>query len=117
MTDEKQQLIAYLDSIVGKRLYKMEQLELSKAMNIRFGGELMKSRHALYHCFEELGLNYYIRDELKDTRKLIDGEPNPHRNRWYWIVSRLECTPAPAFEQKAYAWGVERTVKFIEDYS
>lgn len=80
----------YLESIVGKRLYKQEQTELYTKMNIKHDGKLMKSRNVLNGSMEELELNYFIQDSKRDTnRKLPDGLPNPNLYKSYWTVCKL----------------------------
>jgi hypothetical protein len=79
----------YLDSIVGKHLYKDDQQELCEKINTKNNGRLMKSQVVLNGSLQEMGLDYLIKPPQKDNRKVVDGEPNPNRNKHYWIVYKM----------------------------
>lgn len=86
---ETMELNEYLESIVGKRLYKEDQKELIERLNIRQDGKLMKSITVLNGSMNELKLKYLIESDIDKRRKLEDGSINPNRDKTYWTVCKI----------------------------
>lgn len=83
------ELEKYLDSIVGKRLFKSEQRELAKKINIKKDGKLLKSYGSLNAYFLEDNINYIIKSDIDWIRKLENGLNNSHYSKIYWTVFKL----------------------------
>lgn len=76
----------YLDTLVGKPLYKEEQKQLAEKLNIRRNGKLLKSISTLNSYFEEVGLNYLIKSERKSYR---DKDGKIKKQPTSWVVYSL----------------------------
>ncbi|MEK4207156.1 DNA/RNA helicase [Paenibacillus sp. FSL R10-2788] len=85
---EQQELVDYLDSILGKQLFKKEQKKLIDKVNIRSNGKQLKSYEALNIALTELGLDYRIVTD-KDWTRIVDGNINSNRGKVYWRVMKL----------------------------
>ena len=83
------ELIKYLDRIVGKRLFKDEQKELAVKVDIKRNGKLMKSYDTLNSGFIEDGIDFLIKADTDWNRKLEDGSKNKQYGKIYWIVYKL----------------------------
>lgn len=92
-TYEKATLSDYLDSMVGKRLYKEEQDELIKKINIRDGrNRLQRGCRIINEYFIENNIQYSVKDKMKDNRrKLNNNEPNPNYTKTYWLLAKYSC--------------------------
>lgn len=81
-TEVKTATELYLDGLVGKPLYKDEQVELAEKLNIRKDGKLLKSIKSINAYFEEENLLYLIKSERKSYRD-TDGKVKKHPTAWY----------------------------------
>ncbi|WP_425446654.1 hypothetical protein [Dethiothermospora halolimnae] len=89
---KKKTLEDYLESIVGKKLYRNEQKKLAKRVNIKRNGRLLKSAESLNSCFKEEKIHYIVDNNKGNVdwrRKLEDGSNNKYRGKKYWIVFKL----------------------------
>jgi len=84
------QLEKYLESIVGKKLFKEEQKELAKLVNIKRDGKLLKSYGSLNAYFLEDNINFIIKTNTDWNRKLDDGTKNKQYGKTYWIVCNID---------------------------
>lgn len=91
-THEKATLSDYLDSIIGKRLYKDKQEEFIKMINLRDGrNRLQRGCRQFNEYFTENELHYSVKDKLKDNkRKLENNEPNPNYTKTYWVLAKYD---------------------------
>ncbi|WP_434349237.1 DEAD/DEAH box helicase family protein [Paenibacillus polysaccharolyticus] len=89
-TYEKATLSDYLDSIVGKQLYKEEQEELIKKVNIRDSrSRLQRGCRIINEYFIENNFPYSVKDKMKNNkRKLDNNEPNPNYTKTYWSLAK-----------------------------
>ena len=71
------ELKEYLDSIIGKKLYKDEQKELIEKIDLKVNRRLQKSYDKLNDGLKMINLNYMIL-------------PKKSNNNRYWIVERFE---------------------------
>lgn len=83
------ELIKYLNKIVGKRLLKDEQKELAEKVDIKRNGKLMKSYDTLNAGFLEDNIDFLIKSFTDRVKKLEDGSKNPQYNKVYWLVYKL----------------------------
>ena len=76
----------YLESLIGERLYKEQQLELIEKINLRDSrNRLQKLVSKMNKGLEMLGLNYIIISKIED--RVIDGK---RVKKTYWIVNKTE---------------------------
>jgi len=75
----------YLDSIVGKRLFKDEKKELIEFIDLKQNGRLMKGYESLNACFKERKIQYIILNKRSSER--INGKVESYR---YWEIAKLE---------------------------
>ncbi|MGG1617266.1 DEAD/DEAH box helicase family protein [Paenibacillus sp. NRS-1782] len=92
-TYEKADITDYLDTIVGKRLYKEEQAELIKKVDLHDGRRRrQKDVEQLNIYFQKNSLPYNINNDSKTNkdrrRRLDNGEANPNYNKRYWILAK-----------------------------
>jgi hypothetical protein len=92
-TYEKADITDYLDSIIGTRLYKEEQAELIKKVNLRDGrGRQQKDVEQLNIYFQKNSLPYNLNNDSKmnkdGRRRLDNGDVNPNYNKRYWILAK-----------------------------
>ncbi len=89
-TYEKATLSDYLNSIVGKQLYKDEQEELIKKINIRDSrNRLQRGCRIINEYFIENNFPYSVKDKMKNNkRKLDNNEPNPNYTKTYWSLAK-----------------------------
>ncbi|WP_343224579.1 DEAD/DEAH box helicase family protein [Paenibacillus sp. ACRSA] len=80
----------YLDSLVGKQLFKDEQRALIKMVNLRDNyNRLQKSVRLINEYFIQNSIPYNIRDKNRDNkRKTEDNQPNPNFNKTFWTVAK-----------------------------
>lgn len=71
------ELEKYLDSIVGKRLFKDEQKELIEKIDLKVNRRLQKSYDKLNDGLKMINLNYII-------------IPKKSNNKRYWIIEKIE---------------------------
>ena len=77
-------LETYLDNIVGKKLFKYDQIELIKKINVNVNGRLQKSYKKLNDGLKMIDLHYVIeskREQINSTRCT------------YWIAGKTTFTP------------------------
>lgn len=87
-TDE---LIRYLNRIIGKKLYKEEQKELIESINIKDKrGRIQKSISIFNAYFDENKLPYIIKSDTNNIKKLEDETINPNYRKVYWIVYKYD---------------------------
>ena len=83
-------LYSYLDTLVGKKLYKAEQKELAINANIKRNGKLLKGSDAINAGLKEDNIPYVIAKVETDwERTLLDGSKNPMYGKVYWIVAEV----------------------------
>mgnify|MGYP004560952001 FL=1 len=83
---KEDELLLYLESVVGKRLYKEEQKELIEKINVRVNGKQQRSYSKLNEGLKMIKLPYIIITDNDKRRKLEDGSINPNRDKKYWSV-------------------------------
>ena len=82
-------LVPYLNSIIGKRLYKENRQELINVIGTKDSkGRLLKSISLLNAYLNEIKLPYTILNKTDKRRKLDDGSINPNRDKKYWSVEK-----------------------------
>lgn len=118
MDEEKQKLIDYLESIVGKRLFdKKDRDELCKMMNVKLDGELVKKTRNLNHCLIDIGINYFI-GSGRDNLEFEYFSPNPNYRRLYWKVYRIiKVKPEPDDEEDTFKGYKKKSLSIILDDS
>ena len=77
----------YLNSMIGKRLYKEDQSKFIDRLGIKINGKKVKTAKRINAWFTASGLEYYISTTKDVARILKDGSPNPNRNKYYWTVN------------------------------
>ncbi|SEN81033.1 hypothetical protein SAMN04487895_10353 [Paenibacillus sophorae] len=88
---QEQDLGEYLDSLLGKRLYKQEQKELIERIAIKdYRGRIQKDVNQIDSYLRSNNLKYAVASFKDNNKKLDDGSDNPNRGKWYWLVSRFE---------------------------
>jgi len=86
-TDE---LIKFLDRIIGKQLYKADQKELIENVDIKDKrGRIQKSMSIFNAYFDENNLPYIIKSDTNNIKKLENGNANIHFRKTYWKVYKL----------------------------
>ncbi|WP_339308728.1 DEAD/DEAH box helicase [Paenibacillus sp. FSL L8-0435] len=95
-TVNKATISDYLDCIVGKRLYKDDQAELIKRIDLRDGrGRLQKDCDQLNMYFLKNDLPYSLNNNDRTNkdrrRKLEDGQINPNYNKRCWILAKYQA--------------------------
>ena len=75
--ESKMNLEEYLDSVVGKKLFKEEQKELIETINVRVNGRMQRSYRKLNEGLEMIKLSYVIL-------------PKKSGNTRYWIVEKID---------------------------
>lgn len=93
---DKATISDYLDDIVGKRLYKSDQSELIKRIDLRDGrGRLQKDCDQLNMYFLKNDLPYSLNNNDRTNkdrrRKLEDGQINPNYNKRCWILAKYQA--------------------------
>ncbi|MGF7050106.1 superfamily II DNA or RNA helicase [Paenibacillus sp. DS2015] len=90
--EQKQEdLCVYLDRMVGKRIYKDEQLDVLERFNLRdYDNRLQKEINQLQAYLMANKIMYSIAS-FKDNRKLLDdASKNSNRGKYYWSISKHE---------------------------
>ncbi|KAF6556358.1 DEAD/DEAH box helicase family protein [Paenibacillus sp. EKM202P] len=92
-TYDKADITDYLDTIIGKRLYKEEQAELIKKLNLRDGRDRrLKSYRTINEYFNEDDMPYNIRGKNRDQRRVLEnGHINPNYNKTFWLLAKHQC--------------------------
>lgn len=82
-------LSEYLETMVGKRIYKDGQLEVIERFDIRdYDKRLQKGINQFQAYLTDNKLKYSIAS-FKDNRKVLDdGSINPNRGKFYWSISK-----------------------------
>lgn len=73
----KSELEEYLESIIGKKLFKEEQKELIDRIGLKVDGKVQKSYFKLNEGLKMINLNYIIL-------------PKKSNNKRYWIIEKIE---------------------------
>lgn len=76
----------YLNSMIGKRLYKEDQSKFIDRLGIKINGRKVKSAKKINAWFVASGLEYVVLTKRDNTRTLKDGSPNPNKDKNYWII-------------------------------
>lgn len=88
--NDKINLEEYLDSVIGKKLYKKEQQELIEV----FKNNGLKARttgiNTLNGNLKDREMPYTIISKKDNRRKLEDGTTNPNRGKMFWEVIQTE---------------------------
>ncbi|MDN4600756.1 hypothetical protein P5G61_05925 [Paenibacillus sp. F6_3S_P_1C] len=89
-TYQQSTLADYLDSIVGQRLYKLEQKQLIEKVNLKDGyNRLQKSCRLINEYFVANNIPFNIKDKNRDNRrKLDDGSENSYFTKTFWTVAK-----------------------------
>lgn len=86
-------LVYYLNGIVGKRLLKEGQIELIENIDIKDKrGRIQKSISIFNAYFDENQFHFIIKSETDNIKKLEDGSKNPYYRKVYWIIYKLSDT-------------------------
>ncbi|AOK91356.1 DNA/RNA helicase [Paenibacillus polymyxa] len=87
---EQEELCSYLDTIVGKRIYKEGQKQVIEKFDIKdYRGRLQKDISQLQSYLQSNQLKYAIGSFPDNRKKLEDGSNNPHKGKRYWLVSKF----------------------------
>lgn len=85
LNEEIESLEKYLESIIGKQLFKEEQQELINKISLTDGrGRLQKSISLLNEYFKENNMKYIILQKL--TSRILDGKKI---NLRYWVIDNV----------------------------
>ena len=87
--NKENELVDYMNKIVGKRLLKDEQNELAIKVDIKKNGRLLKSYGSLNAYFLEDDINFMIKTSTDRVRKLKDGFENPQYGLLYWTIYKI----------------------------
>lgn len=80
----------YLDSIVGKKLFKDDKNKLINIINLRDSrNRQQKSISLLNEYFEANNLPYIIHSKRDSRRKLNNSKINSNRGKIYWLVGKI----------------------------
>jgi len=91
MIYKQQELTEYLDSLIGKRLYKQDQQELICKVAIKdYRGRIQKDINQIESYFRSNGMKYSVASFLDNNKKLKSKEINPNRGKRYWLISKYE---------------------------
>lgn len=85
---EKETLENYLESIVGKKLFKEERKELIDKVDLRQRGKQLKRAESLNESFRERKISYTIDDEPK-RKSYRDKNGKVKKEKTYWIVYKI----------------------------
>lgn len=86
-----EELYNYLDSIIGKRLYKDDQKQLAINADVRRNGKLLKGYEAINVGLKADNIPFLISIVETDwERKLENGNKNPMYGKVYWVVTESE---------------------------
>ncbi|KZE73932.1 DNA/RNA helicase [Paenibacillus jamilae] len=87
---EKEELCSYLETIVGKRIYKDGQKQVIEKFDIKdYRGRLQKDISQLQSYLQSNQFKYAIGSFPDNRKKLEDGSNNPHKGKRYWLVSKF----------------------------
>lgn len=82
-----QSLEAYLESLVGKKLFKDEQIELINRINLIMDGKQLKSAESFNASFKEKGMPYII--NIPPRKSYRDEYGNTKKYKTHWIVCKI----------------------------
>lgn len=87
---ELEELCTYLDSMVGKMIYKDGQKRVIEKFNIKdYRGRVQKDIKQLQTYLQANQLKYAIGSFEDKRRKLDDGTDNPNRGKRYWTITKF----------------------------
>lgn len=90
---KQDELLEYLNSIVGKKLLKDERKELIDKIGLKDSrGRIQKSINQFNAYFQANKMPYVIESKTEWNRKLPNGEENPYRGKKYWIIYKKICS-------------------------
>lgn len=87
--NKENELIDYLNKLIGKRLLKKDQKELAIKVDIKKNRKLLKSYGSLNAYFLEDNINFMIKPFTDNIKKLKDGSKNPQFGKVYWIIYKI----------------------------
>lgn len=80
------ELYDYLDSLVGKKIYKVDREYLAQLLNVRKDGKLKKSINAIITGLEDTPYEVSIKD-VDWERIMSNGEKNSNYGKSYFVIS------------------------------
>ncbi|MGG1643677.1 DNA/RNA helicase [Paenibacillus sp. NRS-1782] len=87
---DQEELCSYLDTIVGKRIYKEGQKQVIEKFDIKdYRGRLQKDISQLQTYLQSNRSKYAIASFSDNRKKLEDGSNNPHKGKRYWLISKF----------------------------
>jgi hypothetical protein len=84
----KNELEEYLETLVGKKLFKDDQKELIEKIDLKVNRKQQKSCSKLNEGLKMINLNFIIIKDIDKKRKLQNGDDNPNRDKTYWMVMK-----------------------------
>ena len=89
--NDKINLEEYLDSVIGKKLYKDYRDKLINIIGLKDSrGRIQKSISQLNEYFIANKLPYVIISKIDKRRKLEDGSINEMRDKTFWQIINTE---------------------------
>lgn len=87
---ELENLIKFLNSLVGEQLFKKERKELIDKINLRDNrGRQQKSISLINAYFKENKIPFIIDRDRDNKEKLDDGQKNLNFRKTYWIIGEI----------------------------